>query len=374
MRRQEFAVVALATAFALAAPPAWAQRPGGTPAGTAEPRGGGGESGGGGGGSAVPRGGDSGGGSAGGSSGSSSSTSSSPSSSAPPSSYTPSAPSADPVSYAPQRRGGGNGGGNGGGGDGGSHGQSGVSHGSAKSQTASIDLDQSASSGKSGKSGKTLKVASEDKPGSLKSKLGGLNSLNRNINGLMNSSDPRMEAIRDFIKASASLATDTAALQKAQDALLAAQGDYDALVATLLPTAWDKSTDAYSDTSLAGLEQRLQDLTDLADKTTDPDDLVLINAEIKQLGTAIDAISTSDELAALNTATDDVSTLEQQVATDQTATDDDALKQALMAAANKNRITQYGDDYVDAAMLDWAKQKLGVGDYTGLIDAYTAQQ
>ena len=106
MRRQEFAVVALATAFALAAPPAWAQRPGGTPAGTAEPRGGGGESGGGGGGSAVPRGGDSGGGSAGGSSGSSSSTSSSPSSSAPPSSYTPSAPSADPVSYAPQRRGG----------------------------------------------------------------------------------------------------------------------------------------------------------------------------------------------------------------------------------------------------------------------------
>ena len=31
MRRQEFAVVALATAFALAAPPAWAQRPGGTP-------------------------------------------------------------------------------------------------------------------------------------------------------------------------------------------------------------------------------------------------------------------------------------------------------------------------------------------------------
>ena len=63
MRRQEFAVVALATAFALAAPPAWAQRPGGTPAGTAEPRGGGGgESGGGGGAAAVPRGGDSGGG------------------------------------------------------------------------------------------------------------------------------------------------------------------------------------------------------------------------------------------------------------------------------------------------------------------------
>src|SRR4051812_12450270 len=114
MRRQTFAVDALATAFAVGAPPAWAQRPGGTPAGTAEPRGGGGggESNGGGGGSAVPRG----GGDAGNSGSTSSTPSASPSnpSSGMPQSYVPT-PSAERVAYAPQRRGGSGGGGGGGG-------------------------------------------------------------------------------------------------------------------------------------------------------------------------------------------------------------------------------------------------------------------
>jgi len=111
-----------------------------------------------------------------------------------------------------------------------------------------------------------------------------------------------------------------------------------------------------------------------ADPNTTDTDKALIQAEIDDLTAAIGTIKTSDQLVALTTATDDVSTLEDQVAADQSATDDDALKQALVAAANKNRIAQYGDDYVDAAMLDWAKQKLGVGDYTGLIDAYASQQ
>ena len=35
--------------------------------------------------------------------------------------------------------------------------------------------------------------------GNIHAKLAGLNSLNRNINGLMNSSDPRMVDIRSFI-------------------------------------------------------------------------------------------------------------------------------------------------------------------------------
>ena len=36
--------------------------------------------------------------------------------------------------------------------------------------------------------------------------------------------------------------------------------------------------------------------------------------------------------------------------------------------ANENRVREYGDDYVDEEMLDWAKQVLGVGDYDGKID------
>ena len=59
-----------------------------------------------------------------------------------------------------------------------------------------------------------------------------------------------------------------------------------------------------------------------------------------------------------------------QLAADEAAvgTDDEALKQALLDAANQNRVEQYGDDYVDDEMMDWAKDVLGVGDELGKID------
>ena len=49
-------------------------------------------------------------------------------------------------------------------------------------------------------------------------------------------------------------------------------------------------------------------------------------------------------------------------------TDDEALKQALLDAANKNRVAQYGDDYVNDDVMDWAKDVLGVGGAVGKID------
>ena len=50
------------------------------------------------------------------------------------------------------------------------------------------------------------------------------------------------------------------------------------------------------------------------------------------------------------------------------ATDDEALKQALLDAANKNRVAQYGEDYIDEDIMGWAKDVLGVGDAFGKID------
>jgi hypothetical protein len=44
-------------------------------------------------------------------------------------------------------------------------------------------------------------------------------------------------------------------------------------------------------------------------------------------------------------------------------TDDEALKVALLDAANDNRVAEYGDDY----MMGWAKDLLGVGDAFGKI-------
>jgi len=48
--------------------------------------------------------------------------------------------------------------------------------------------------------------------------------------------------------------------------------------------------------------------------------------------------------------------------------DDEALRQALLDAANENRVTQYGDDYVNDDVMDWAKDVLGVGEAVGKID------
>jgi hypothetical protein len=48
--------------------------------------------------------------------------------------------------------------------------------------------------------------------------------------------------------------------------------------------------------------------------------------------------------------------------------DDVALKQALLDAANENRVAQYGDDYINDDVLDWSKDVLGVGAADGKID------
>ena len=42
---------------------------------------------------------------------------------------------------------------------------------------------------------------------------------------------------------------------------------------------------------------------------------------------------------------------------------------ALLDAANKNRVAQYGEDnYVNDDVMNWAKDVLGVGDAVGKID------
>ena len=48
--------------------------------------------------------------------------------------------------------------------------------------------------------------------------------------------------------------------------------------------------------------------------------------------------------------------------------DDQALREALLDAANQNRVAQYGDDYLNDDVMDWARDVLGVGDDFGKID------
>ena len=48
--------------------------------------------------------------------------------------------------------------------------------------------------------------------------------------------------------------------------------------------------------------------------------------------------------------------------------DQAVLRQALLDAANENRVAQYGDDYLDAKVMGWAENVLGVGPAVGKID------
>lgn len=205
--------------------------------------------------------------------------------------------------------------------------------------------------------------------GNLHSKLAGLNSLNRNINGLMNSADPKMVEIRAFVQASAELAAAQIALTAANETLGTAQSNYDALVGSFGLTAFDGDPNAYSDTSLGGLQQRLADLNAII--LADPSNLAAAD-EANALALAIETVTMSGELAALQAAQTEVATQTAAVTAGLAATTDEMLIEALMVAANDNRVAEYGDGYVDPALLDWAKQRLGVGDYDGLIDAYIA--
>lgn len=270
---------------------------------------------------------------------------------------------------------GGNGGGNGGGGGSdGSPGGSGESHGkSAESHGNSAKSDGGADSGVAvaTASRKTGQGAQSEQ--NLHAQLAGLNSLKRNVNGLMNSADPRMEGIREFVLAGAALEGALDDLEKAKAAYEDAKDAYFDLLGTFSLSPYDDDPDAYSDVSVPALEERLADLRDLDLADDDPDYDAWL-AEIESLENAIPALEASEELAALTDADEALDDAAEAAKTAEGATDDEALKEALLLAANDNRVAQYGDDYVTDDILDWAKSVLGVGDANGAIDAYLKQQ
>ena len=181
----------------------------------------------------------------------------------------------------------------------------------------------------------------EPKEKSLHARLAGLNSLNRNYHAYLNSKDPRMESIRAFVMASANL-----------DVLGDAEADFQAKLDEANLQAFDNAPGVYDDPSL----QDLQDRLDVLENTTvAPEDMEAWQAEVDGLK----AVLGSEEAKALSEA---------EMQADIVGTDDEALREALVDAANRNRIAQYGDDYVNDDVMDWAKDVLGVGDRVGKID------
>ena len=219
--------------------------------------------------------------------------------------------------------------------------------------------------------GKSTKIA---KTKNLSAQLAGLNSLKRNINGLMNSSDPRMLQIRAFVEASAALETATVALESAEATLTALQGKLDAYVADYVTTAalvaYD-GTYSYADATLQSLNDRLAALA-LVD---DPANAEAIAAEQSALMAVLAEINLSPELAAVTEQQGIVQGIEGEIAVLEPQTTEDVLQAALLAAANKNRVAEAGGDaYLTPEIMAWASGVLGVGDKYGLIDDLLAQQ
>lgn len=248
----------------------------------------------------------------------------------------------------------GNGGGNSGGnGDGASNGNG------ASKKVADTELT---TTGKA--NGKTQKVKN------LNAQLAGLNSLNRNINGLMNSADPRMALVREFVQAGADLAAATAALGEAETLLGELQATFDTYLDTYVGTtglvAYDGST-VYDTPTLDSLTSRLADLD--AAILADPTNQAAID-EQAALTAALTEINASAELAAVTAQQGVVDGLEGDVAALADATSEDALKAALLAAANKNRVAEAGGDaYLTPEILAWAQGKIDA-----LTADYIAQQ
>ena len=252
----------------------------------------------------------------------------------------------------------GNGKGKGGGNGGGNSSQS-------KGKSGSTSASSSAAAKGKKSAGEAVVVEAAVKgPGSkrtLNAELGRLNSLKRNINGLMNSNDPKMAGIRAYVIANGTLVDAQATLAVAGADLTSAQNAYIALVTSL-------GVGSYPNLTPAGLQSELDSVNAaLAVSTDDP----ALLAQQAALTDAITAINASPELAALITASEDIVAAEDGVFEAELAVSEDALREALLVAANPNRRSE---DYLTPEIMAWASNELGVGDANGLIDAYLARR
>lgn len=194
----------------------------------------------------------------------------------------------------------------------------------------------------------------------LHARLAGLNSLNRNYHAYLNSQSPRMALVREYVlnSASAEIAADAAVA--AAEEVTQSQAALDAVLAGIV--TYDGS--APVDGTLTALADRRAVVEALV-----PADEVQAASIQKELDGLSAAIAAANELAAA----------EQELADAQAAavaagegTGEGDLKEALLAAANPNRVAEYGEDYLDDEVMDWAKGVLGVGEAYGKIDEVKA--
>lgn len=198
------------------------------------------------------------------------------------------------------------------------------------------------------------------KPKNFNAKLGRLNSLKRNYRALINSNSPHLAGIQAYINDTLAYEDGLAGLKALQDSLDEAHG----LFAEQLDGIEPYDAYSYDDATAEDLEARLEALNAVDASTLTEEEAEALEAERTALGEALEGdefTDFKDSEIAYREAEDGLSPLADKVS-------DEALEDALRDMANENRLREYGDDYVDADMLGWAKEILGVGDYDGKID------
>lgn len=236
------------------------------------------------------------------------------------------------------------------------------------------DKTRTASTGKRSSKSRAAKVnlasvpvpsAKPVKEKNFNAKLAGLNSLNRNYHAYMNAQDPRMAAIRSYVLASIDYEDATATLDEALSKLGLAEENFANSVASLYDGLTTYDGFSLAEPDVASLESRLTDLENLDTTEMSEDEVAAIQAEIDAINDALSSTE-ADSLQAMKDNVDDAQKSVDELADQVT---DESLKEALLDAANKNRVEEYGvENYVDEEMLDWAKDLLGVDDSYGKID------
>ena len=202
--------------------------------------------------------------------------------------------------------------------------------------------------------------------GAHPSDMKALNSLNRNINGMMNSSDPKMEPFREFIRANAELQSGEEYLDlvAAQDKLAMSQDTYAGYVETY-------GLDPDPVIAAEQLENAMTAHLAAKPETDDPNDpdLIAWEAERKNLEDAATALETVEA--------DKITVDEAQDAYDVVAeaagADDAALTQAIVDSINQTGAGPVTVDDIPEAMFDKVAAYMGVGEAHGFIDEYAAQ-
>jgi hypothetical protein len=209
-------------------------------------------------------------------------------------------------------------------------------------------------------------VPPEVKPKNFNAKLGALNSLKRNYQAYIHAKSPRFAPVAAFVMASAQHELAIEAVTTGELDLAEAQEDFAAAVAAAQLTAYDGTVDAYNDPTVESLGARLETL-----KTTTEDDPVRDAARLAEIA-AIESVLAGDEAMSVTDAHTSLDEAKALAETTIAGTDETALREALLSMANANRVAEYGDDYLDAETMDWAKAVLGVDEAVGKIDQVKA--